>query len=147
LRFKGATGRPNTSGVLGVSIRYQSRLRFKATEIMVQATNKFVSIRYQSRLRFKERHAQPQAISLRRFNPLSIASSIQGGKKRDYLQINMFQSTINRVFDSRTAPKEKALPIPEVCFNPLSIASSIQGVVVVVLDGLVDPTFQSAINR
>ena len=110
-----------------VSIRYQSRLRFKDARTIASAYRENVSIRYQSRLRFKVISASAFILTSGRFNPLSIASSIQRYRKRKGYPANQevsiryqsrlrfkeqfslavsremasFQSAINRVFDSK----------------------------------------------
>ena len=62
-----------------VSIRYQSRLQFKVLiALFVVSVLGWVSIRYQSRLQFKDR-----------------------SKKANFVVLNVFQSAINRVFNSK----------------------------------------------
>ena len=90
------------------------------------ATESSVSIRYQSRLQFKAHKAARRARRQRSFNPLSIASSIQSSMRGRSIAITaMFQSAINRVFNSKAMKQAQATTaVPG--FNPLSIASSIQ---------------------
>ena len=106
---------------MSVSIRYQSRLQFKADGCHRRQQWQSVSIRYQSRLQFKESWERAWGRSSPCFNPLSIASSIQS--KEDVYGDN-----------------------PGSRFNPLSIASSIQRTGSLVHWAIL-AQFQSAINR